>query len=221
VIHLADEYSNDPIDFYSLPNITGILRFYPRPDIMAEATEKVMNLPLGYRWRFTGDRENLLVSSPNLPFRQYMWSFAGTDWQNRSQDMAPLNAVQDHVAKWFSEWNDKNQLKEADYIGLMLDSKFIPCPRGMNVETFRFYEALECGCIPLFLNRVENAEWHKLFQAEIPFINLQEWSDVAATMQYFKENPSQMESYRTVLLSAWMNYKKGLRERVKQWFSKN
>jgi GR25 family glycosyltransferase involved in LPS biosynthesis len=221
VIHLADEYSNDPIDFYSLPNITAILRFYPRPDIMAEATEKVMNLPLGYRWRFTGDRENLLVSSPNLPFRNYMWSFAGTDWQNRSQDMAPLDAVKDRVTRWFSEWNDKNQLKEADYIDLMLDSKFIPCPRGMNVETFRFYEALECGCIPLFLNRVENAEWHKLFQAEIPFINLQEWSDVAATMQYFKENPSQMESYRTVLLSAWMNYKKGLRERVKQWFSKN
>ena len=37
---------------------------------------------------------------------------------------------------------------------ILSSTKFIPCPNGFfHPETYRLYEALECGCIPI----VENA----------------------------------------------------------------
>ena len=148
-----------------------------------------------------------------------MWSFAGTDWKGRSSDMLILDAIEPKFTKWFDNWNDQQQLKEEEYLALMLNSKFVPCPPGQNVETYRFYEALACGCIPIFVDSPENARWLQLFNNEIPFLKLPSWNDAAAIMHHFKENPDQMEKYRMTILIAWANYKKRLENKVAAWLS--
>ncbi len=219
VLHLADEFLSDPIDFYSWPNVLGVLRFYPRADIPADAINKVLTVPLGYHWQFKGNRDLPHISTPELPFRELMWSFAGTDWKGRSSDMLILDAIEPKFTKWFDNWNDQEQLKEEEYLALMLNSKFVPCPTGQNVETYRFYEALACGCIPIFVDSPENARWLQLFNNEIPFLKLPSWNDAAAIMHHFKENPDQMEKYRMTILIAWANYKKRLENKVAAWLS--
>ena len=38
-----------------------------------------------------------------------------------------------------------------EYLSIMADTIFVPCPAGNNPETFRHYEALELGSIPLIV----------------------------------------------------------------------
>ena len=218
VIHLADEYGTDPIDFYSWPEVTGVLRIYSRPDL---PKEKVLVIPLGYHWQFRGNRDVPHLSTPDLPFRELNWSFAGTDWMERSKKMAPLNAIQPKYVKWFEGWNDPGQLKEDEYTSLLLNSKFVPCPAGQNVETYRFYEALDCGCIPLFLNEPATETWLQIFNNEVPFLKIDSWEQAAALMHHLLNDKEQMEQYRKTLLMTWAKYKMGLKEKVRQWLAKN
>jgi len=146
-----------------------------------------------------------------------MWSFAGTNWMNRANDMAVLDCITPNYVKWFNDWNDPNQLKHEEYISLMLNSKFIPCPRGQNVETYRFYEALDCGCIPVFIESPENDHWLKLFNGQMPFLKIDSWMHAAALIQHFQTNNEQLENYRKAVLISWSRYKMGLKERVRVW----
>jgi hypothetical protein len=43
-----------------------------------------------------------------------------------------------------------------DYIDELKDTVFVLCPPGRNQETFRLYEALEAGAIPLFVDPVDD-----------------------------------------------------------------
>ena len=213
ILHLSDEFGTDPIHMYSWPEVTGVLRFYNRPNLPS----KVLVIPLGYHRQFRGNRDVPHMSTPNLPFRDNMWSFVGTDWKDRSKDMEILNAIQPSYVRWFSEWRDPAQLKDEEYVALLLNTKCVPCPRGQNVETYRFYEALDCGCIPLFIYSEDNEAWLQVFHNELPLIKLEGWNHVAALMQHFQKNPEQMEQYRMTLLIAWAKYKATLKEGVRNW----
>ena len=216
ILHLSDEFGTDPIHMYSWPEVTGVLRFYRRPGL---DDPKIHILPLGYHWQFKGNRDMPHLCSPNLPFRENVWSFAGTDWFNRSKDLEVLHVNQPHYLKYYADWNDPAQLKDEEYISLLLNTKFVPCPRGQNVETYRFYEALECGCIPLFIDTPETTEWLKLFNNEIPFLKIPNWEYAARLLQFFQENSEQMEQCRTMILVAWAKYKSELKTRVRDWIS--
>jgi GR25 family glycosyltransferase involved in LPS biosynthesis len=216
ILHLSDEFGTDPIHMYSWPEVTGVIRFYNRPNLPS----KVLVVPLGYHRQFRGNRDVPHMSTPNLPFRDNMWSFVGTDWKGRSKDMDVLNVIQPSYVRWFSEWRDPAQLKDEEYVALLLNTKCVPCPRGQNVETYRFYEALECGCIPLFVHSTENETWLQVFNNELPLIKLEGWAHVAALMQHFQKNPEQMEQYRMNLLIAWAKYKATLKEVLRKWLEK-
>jgi len=200
IIHCSDEFSQDPIDFYNWSCVRGVLRFYPRQD-----APYAFNIPLGYHWQGNG-------LNPSLEQRPFSWSFIGTNWKNRSKNLEPLAVIPNHEVKYFPDWNDKNQLKDGEYMSLLLNSKFIPCPEGNNTETYRLYEALECGCIPVFTKLPTI-----LLSSKIPFLKTETWEQVAELMQKFLDNPSQMNAYRNTILSAWLAYKSELKLRVEKW----
>ena len=204
VIHIGDEYCADPIEMYSWPEVKKVLRTYSRSDL----NEKTLVIPLGYYRHYKGSL------TPNLPFRDKMWSFVGTDWKARSKEMQILRAVEPHSVEFYNEWRHPKQLQEDEYISLMLNSKFAPCPRGQNTETYRFYEALECGSIPLFIiSDPPNTD----IVHSLPFLKLETWEHAAALMQHFQKNPEQMEQYRSLILCSWANYKAQLKEKVRAW----
>ena len=201
VIHCSDEDFSDPSEFYKWPSIKGVMRIYPKN----EQYYKILNIPLGYHWQNTFDNKA-------LDDRQLSWSFVGTDWRNRSKNLEPLLAIENHSVKYFSGWNDANQLKDKDYISLLQNTKFIPCPEGNNVETYRFYEALECGCIPVF-TKIPPI----LLDSKIPFLKTDTWEQVSELMKYFLKNPEQMNQYRDTILSGWHIYKSKLKVSVEKW----
>jgi hypothetical protein len=57
-------------------------------------------------------------------------------------------------------------LNHSDYYDIMGRSKVVLCPRGnVSPDSFRIYEALECGCIPI----AENTAFWRLMFGNVPF----------------------------------------------------
>jgi len=205
IIHFSDEFQQDPCFYYTEPEITGIMRFYPRNDI---PNEKVLNIPLGYHWKNTD-------KNPPLNIRPYAWSFCGTNWKGRSEQLNPLFEIEPKMVEFYPDWKHATQLNEKDYIQLLLNSKFAPCPRGNNIETYRFYEALECGCIPVFTELPEI-----LVESKIPFLRTTTWEEVSSLIKHFLENPEQMIQYQKSLINGWIEYKAVLKKKSTEWLQR-
>jgi GR25 family glycosyltransferase involved in LPS biosynthesis/glycosyltransferase involved in cell wall biosynthesis len=199
VIHCSDEFNQDPSIFYSRPGVKGVLRFYKR-DMKELPT--TLTLPLGYHWK--------PIMSPLD--RKYTWSFVGTNWKGRESQIQPLLAIDNHLVKFFQDWNDPGQLNKEQYIELLQNSIFAPCPEGNNVETYRLYEALECGCIPVFTKLPASLE-----VSGIPFLKTETWEEVAELVEYFLKNTTEMDNYRNDILSAWTTYKAKIKLSIEKW----
>jgi GR25 family glycosyltransferase involved in LPS biosynthesis len=205
VLHFSDEFEQDPCFFYSWPEITGIMRFYPRTDI---DNEKVLSIPLGYHWK------NNLAKVPTVEERPFLWSFYGTNWNGRSEQLKPLMVLEPKRVEFYNEWKHHSQLGKEDYIELLLKSKFVPCPRGNNIETFRLYEVLECGCIPVFTELPVS-----LKNSGIPFIRTTSWQDVVSLIDEMSKNPLRMAEYHRSIMDGWKSYKTHVKQGVIRWLS--
>jgi GR25 family glycosyltransferase involved in LPS biosynthesis len=202
VIHLSDELHEDPCFFYSRSEIKSVLRFYHRNNL---PNEKVLTIPLGYHWKVKG-------SIKPLGERKYSWSFCGTNWKGRSEQLSALEKIEPKLLTYYPDWNDSSQLKESEYISLLQDTIFVPCPRGNNIETYRFYEAIESGCIPVFTELPEI-----LLESGIPFLRTSTWEEVAELIKHFLKNRIQLDSYHKSIYNGWLKYKKQLQTNVKAW----
>ena len=161
---------------------------------------------------------NPLVRTPNIPFRENHWCFFGTDWNGRSDLLKPLiNAKLLSSYKFFSNWNDSTCLSKEDYLFEMTNSVFVPCPDGINPETFRFYEALEAGCIPLVVKTTKNEAWFRWVSNYIPLMSNDSWEDVVRIMMTLLSKPERLEVYRTQILNGWWEWNKSLKEQAIQW----
>jgi GR25 family glycosyltransferase involved in LPS biosynthesis len=207
VIHLSDEFVSDPIEFYGLAQCLGVVRMYWRKEL-EQYGEKVTVIPLGYHWtRFSG-MKNPMMDTPRLPFREFTWSFAGTDWRGRKEAMKVLEVIKPNYLRWFAEWNDPGMLSEDAYLSMLLNSKFVPIPAGNNHETYRFYEALECGCIPMYIRQPgDEMLVDKHFKAWLPIVDLPSWDHAAALMFQLSNNPEVMEQYRNGILDGYRRWK--------------
>jgi hypothetical protein len=223
LLHLSDEYTGvaeheDPIDVYELEACLGVLRFYPREGL---TLPKVLTIPLGYHHTVEENREGPLKKTPKLPFRETSWSFFGTNWHGqRERELKPLlDLPVPKRATFFAEWKDAANLNKETYVSSLLDSVFVPCPDGINGETFRFYEALECGCVPLVVTTPKNEAWLKWIQDNVLVLPFASWDVAAAFVLAAKKDPARLEAYRTKLLISWHVWKHALRVEVAKWFA--
>jgi GR25 family glycosyltransferase involved in LPS biosynthesis len=210
VYHVSDEFSNDSLDFYCLPHCLGIVRFYKRTDIPVEARSKTYTIPLGYHWTMAGGSENPVDKTPRLPFRNTVWSFYGTAWQDRDTKLATLQDIKPHSLRLVDSWDSPEKITRNQYVATLLDTIFVPCPSGNNIETFRLYEALECGCIPLYVKTPGDELYVEWLQEEIGLLPVSGWSEAAALMMHFMKEKEVMESYRNTLLIRWKTWKERL-----------
>jgi len=219
ILHLSDEHSlpeiSDSMLAYTLPSCVKILRFYIRNDFPQGIESKISVIPLGYRWKPVGE-------IPQIAFRELHWSFFGTNWRNRYTQMAPLLTKQlQYKCKFLSQWNDPSGLTEEEYLTATKQSVFIPCPGGQNSETFRFYEALECGCIPLVLKTAENKQWFEWVSQKIPILPLSNWDEATNLIMNLMSSPGRLELYRERLLSGWAKWLEELEVAGQKWLTSN
>jgi len=207
ILHMSDEFCQDPCFFYSFPEVKAVMRFYNRPN--ASLTCEVLTIPLGYHWPANGS------AIKSIQDRTYIWSFVGTNWMGRANQLEPLHALEPKRVTFYTEWASKEQLSQPDYLALLQDTMFVPCPRGNNVETYRFYEALENGCIPVFTELPD-----VLQNSGIPFIACSTWGEVKELIEMFIATPKQMVEYQKSIWTAWTQYKEIMKSMVAEFLVK-
>ena len=215
VLHLSDEFGNDNISFYKNSMCLGVVRTYPRSDIPDSLKSKVLVLPLGYHWTSSEGSEDPLNKTPRLPFRSTIWSFYGTGWQDRRKLLEPLSSIQPNSLLLVDSWESPDKLTKNQYIARLLDTVFVPCPRGNNVETFRLYEALECGCIPIYVKTGGDDLYVKMLQDELGLLPVSSWEEASKLMEHLWKEKSLLETYRNSVLTQWRVWKNKLKEKMK------
>ena len=218
ILHLSDEEFLDSLEAYKLEGCVKVLRFYHRK---VPCEEKVTVIPIGYHWTRREPHQDILIKTPKLPFRQTGWSFFGTEWNHRRTHLKPLLELEGVTQKthFLSKWKDPNAYTREQYVEAMLDTVFVPCPDGANPETFRFYEALEFGCIPLLVKTEKNTVWVDWICEHLPLLPIASWEDAAQLMAHLLKEKTMLEAYRNKVIIAWMAWKKQLVEEMKDWLA--
>lgn len=96
-----------------------------------------------------------------------------------------------------------------EYLTYMAQAKFVPCPSGpATPDTFRLYEALEAGCVPI---GDSGGYWPYLFGEEVPFPIVSDWSVLPTLMpELLKEWPHNSNR----VFSWWQSKKRKMADRL-------
>jgi GR25 family glycosyltransferase involved in LPS biosynthesis len=191
VLHLSDEFSRDSIDFYTNPLCKKVIRNYLRPNL----SSNVHVIPLGYHHKATTVKRH--------EDRTLVWSFHGTDWFNRAEQLKAYASYVPYNCNLQPQWNDPNATKKTDYLALLGNSKFCPILKGNNMETYRMYEALEAGTLPVAVESNEYTEW---MNSKLKLHELYNWTSPTSLGQ------PMTEAIQQEVMKRWSAWKEEVKE---------
>jgi hypothetical protein len=198
LLQVSDEETNSDIDFYNNPLILAVFRNYWRPECI---TDKVMHIPLGYT-AGKGSIKNITLSSK----RPVLWSFAGAlDRGDRNETIKLLKKkYTNNDVHLTPEWGSSENLKSDKYLKILSNSIFVPCLDGAsNTETYRFYETLEAGALPII--RIDEKKSYENLLPGAPLLTVNNWNDdISFNWDECQKN----------LRAWWINYKKELNTQI-------
>ncbi len=149
--------------------------------------------------------------------RDYLWSFVG-QVQNpfRQECIKTLLTLEGgflQVVQMFGG-NGENGMDYQAYLDIMCRSKYVICPSGsMSVDSFRLYEAIECGAIPITdmhcPREKDGFNWWRQVVPDADIMMVSSWSDL--NQDWFKE-PFYEE--RLKKNSWWKKYKEQLESKL-------
>ena len=139
--------------------------------------------------------------------RTHRWSFAGEIKASRAAMVAALAGVPGAV----HDTRTGAPLARGDYRALLADSVFLPCPMGNVVlETWRLYEALEQGCIPIVEARPTIDYWRRLF-GDHPIPTVRDWHEAPALIARLAPEATALQAR---VHGWWATHKRVLRDRM-------
>jgi hypothetical protein len=210
VINLADETYSHTTSYYDKANF--VIRPYWHKKFLN--LKNVYTIPLGYEGGFWKNGKPTQVK--NILRRFYTWSFAGQiNKSTRISMITNMKSIPHHFIHEIGSFADPNSLSQEKYRNLMLNSIFIPCPKGwVNLESFRVWEALECGCIPI----VEKTPFDYFAKAygPYPFLAVSSWNEAPKLINDLLTNPKQLEELQNNCLTWWKEYKKNMKGEIKK-----
>jgi hypothetical protein len=203
ILHLSDEFAKDNIEFYKLSSCKQVVRNYIRSDIPTDLPH-ILTIPLGFHYKSA-------LPIKSFTERDYIWSFHGTNWYNRKSIVDQLTNFKPYSLHFTPDWNHNTMTNEYDYLDILTNSKFCPILRGNNIETFRLYECLENGVIPIYVRMDGDDEFWNWITSKIKLINLKDWSTAKNAITYFINNPDKAELYRTGIITQWNQWKNDIK----------
>jgi len=202
LFHASDEACKADISIYKHNAISGVFRNYWRPDAVSE---KVTHIPLGYLNGKRGDSE-----CKNIGERMYIWSFAGAmDRPNRAYVLSILEAVGPHKIHRTPSWNSSEKMANEDYIKMLKDTRIVPCLNGFyNVESYRYYEALEQGAVPI-VQIDENNSYANIFSGYTnpPILAVKELGILPDIIKSLGQNTDVLVKVQKDIVNWWAGYK--------------
>tara|TARA_B100001123_G_C15175779_1_gene973253 strand:+ start:51 stop:938 length:888 start_codon:yes stop_codon:yes gene_type:complete len=199
LIHLGDEAGS-----HDLSSIYGKFSYVLRTFCSSKyfKSNHVKCVPIGYK---SG------IINKNKNNRKYKWAFTGTPHKTSRHDLLfQLSNIEPFFCHKTEKFNTKI-ISTEEMSEVLSSTEFLPCPNGFyHPETYRLYEALQCGCIPI----VEDAYkyYDRLFPNN-PFIKVSKWADAKPIISSWEND--QIKKKQKECNNWWDNYKTDLQELLK------
>ncbi len=137
--------------------------------------------------------------------REYDWSWMGqfdpyrrAEFRNAMTQLEKNEKLKNKVL-WYDGWN--NGQSTESYCDVLNQTKIMPVPRGSgSLESFRFFEAAKCGCIPVCTQQP-----HVDFYNVAPYFSISSWSHFGEFVENMKQRESEME-YLSKQVKSWHKY---------------
>ncbi|QSR85446.1 exostosin family protein [Methylacidimicrobium sp. B4] len=203
LFHLSDEWFCGGYEAYR--HFRFILRNY---HARLFAHPGICVVPLGWT-NGTQEKEEADPASR----RRSIWTFAGNRNWARHQMVAELVHVVPNQVR-LSQPGGSPPLSREEYLSWLRDAAFCPCPMGNVVlETFRVYEALEAGCIPIVEHRFA-FDYFRSLLGENPLPSVRSWGEGASYMRRLASDPASLDASQREIRQWWRFYKAKLQREV-------
>lgn len=188
LVSLSDENLIDPCEWLHDPHCIKSFRNYIHPALIKHP--KVTTFGLGYKRELQNYIKSIKVE------RDTIWCFAGTPHGERASMLSLFKDLAPNKTHCCSGFGAKDGLETQEYARILKQSKYALCPPGQDsMDSFRLYEALEAGCIPVTLKysnqfKIYPSYWHGIFygEYELPFIMEESWEDCVNKVKTISES---------------------------------
>ena len=201
LIHLGDEGGAEKKDLV-YPLCEHIWRTFSLP--MFKNFKNVTSIPIGYKCDPKKDKINILK-------RNYKWSFLGTTHGSSRYDLLDKHKnIMPNFINLTEDFSGKKSMDTNDYYKILNNSIFAPIPHGyFHPETYRLYEALEAGCIPIIENQFK---FFDNFLPNNPLPSVNSWEDSSTIIKKYLENKKDIEIVGNKINDWWTQHKENLKE---------
>ena len=165
-------------------------------------SDNIRCLPIGYK---TG------VLDKQKKNRKYKWAFVGTPHKSSRHDLLfQFSEIQPSFC-YKTEKFDRKIISADEMSEALSLTEFMPCPNGfVHPETYRLYEALECGCIPIVETTYQY--YDRLFPNN-PFIKVNKWSDAKPIIKGWEKDQIQQKKKECEIW--WVKHKDDIQNFIK------
>lgn len=164
--------------------------FDPKQNEAFQYGVDTLHMPLGSRVEFPDIDPDTVTPATD---RKYIYSLMAAQTDNSRKrlyktltetTLIPEDRRFIHMAsQWHPELTNDEYIHPDKYAELMQASIFVPCPRGRALDTFRIYEALESGAIPIIELAGGYAREHlPPHYFDSPMIFVENWETAPAEM---------------------------------------
>jgi len=205
LVDLADENYDFRPDVYS--NFLGVFRCYWSNVFRRE---RMFPIPLGMTHHDFG----ITRSFPKSSERQFIWSFLGQLNKSSRPEMARyLRSLEPHLlfavdeTKGLSTWNvmdgKRRKWSFERCTDILLDSVFAPAPMGnVNLESWRVYEALETGAIPI-LEKRPTLDYFIQMWGEHPIPTVSSWKEARSLIAEIMASSVDLDRLQSECTNWW------------------
>lgn len=118
--------------------------------------------------------------------------------ENALKDLAAREPDVNILSSVTGSFGESINTDNASYLRNMMNTKICPIPRGANLETFRFYEAIRYGCIP-----VGEALPRAWYYDDAPVIRLKDWSELGERVMPALKDADRLKDMHRAVLDWW------------------
>jgi hypothetical protein len=211
LFHRADETYEGGYDVYS--NFRGVFRIYWSSIFNPQC---VFQVPLGFSHGQLGG-----TSKRSAAERPYLWSFLGESEKATRPDMLKALASISPSFVHITDRGPVQRLGKMQYEQILRDSVFVPCCMGnVNVETYRIYEALECGAVPIVERRM-SLDYFRGLLGDHPLPSFVSWKQAARFLRAIQDDRAAQDDLLLRCSSWWADYKRELTQRIQDFVAQS
>jgi len=197
LFHISDEWYWDRLEPYRC--FTHVLRNYHHSALRQEG---ITQIPMGPS-RFSDGKPEIRPAGE----RRHRWCFVGNLASTRGLMVRQLENIKPrylHITG--TRGQSATWLTPDEYLSVLRDSIFVPCPMGnVNLESFRLYEALDCGAIPIVERRPFLDYFTQLFGPH-PLPSVCHWEEARSVIHSLCSDPVRLQDKQVEIREWWRQF---------------